>query len=139
MPEMAKPGGQAGDAALVAEIKRLLIALAAAGVDDGADAGVDQDLRAVGEGEEGVAEGDGALDEWAGLLDGEAAGCQAIHLAGAGAEEAGDLGRGVDAADRHGVAGDGTGDDFHELSDAHDLGTRLGAGLANELAGSGEE
>ena len=47
-------------AAFVAEFDRVLVAFAAARLDDGGDAGVDQDLRAVVEGEEGVGGSDTA-------------------------------------------------------------------------------
>src|SRR4051812_50224692 len=48
-------------AALVGQVDGLLVADGAAGVDDGGDAGVEQDRGAVGEGEEGVAGGDGGF------------------------------------------------------------------------------
>lgn len=58
MSKMAYSGRQAGDASLLAEVKGVLIALGPAGVDQDLHARVDEELRPIGEGEEGVGEGD---------------------------------------------------------------------------------
>ncbi len=66
MPEVPEAAQEAGDVVLVAEVQGVLVAFGAAGVDDGGDAGFDQEFGAVGEGEEGVAGGEGAVAfEWA--------------------------------------------------------------------------
>lgn len=67
MTEMAQASSKARHAVFVAQIKRVLIAFAAAGVDEAGDAGVDQDLWAIVEGEEGIGVGDRVLCECAGF------------------------------------------------------------------------
>ena len=57
MGEVPLPRGHQGDVAAVAEVDGVLVLFAAAGVDDGGDAGVDEQFRPVGEGEEGVGPG----------------------------------------------------------------------------------
>src|SRR5690606_15474428 len=91
--EVADAGGEAGDAAGVAEVEGVLVAPGAAGVDDDGDAGVDEDARAVVEGEEGVADRDRAVGAGAGLVGGDAAGGDAVDLSAADAEEAHRAGR----------------------------------------------
>ena len=72
MPEVSHPGEQADDAVLVAQVQGVLIAFGAAGLDDALDAGVDEQLRPVVEGEErvgGCGRGFGAADPLAGFFD----------------------------------------------------------------------
>ena len=54
---MPLPRGDQRHVVAVAQANRLLILLAAAGVDDGGDAGGDEEIGGVGEGEEGVGAG----------------------------------------------------------------------------------
>ena len=62
-------------------LDHLVVADGAAGLDDRADAGVDQDLRAVGEREERVGGGERALRAVAGPGDGQLAGVHPVDLA----------------------------------------------------------
>ena len=101
----------------VAQVEGLGVAFAAPWVDDDLDAGVDEECRAVGEGEEGIGGGDGVArcEEVGGELfcffDGQSACGYAVDLPEACAEEAGGGGVGavgaIDAAEGDGVAGHG--------------------------------
>ena len=64
MGEMPFAGGDDGDVVAVGKVDGVLILLAAAGVDDGGDAGVDEEFGAVGEREEGVGAGGTSLQRW---------------------------------------------------------------------------
>ena len=89
MSEVSCSGDHAGDVVLSAEFEGVVVSFAAAWVDDHGDAGVDEELWSVWEGEEGVGDGDGAGGAGSGFLYGELAGGESVHLAGAGAVEHG--------------------------------------------------
>ena len=82
------PGEHHGDAVLVADLDRFFVADAAAGLDDGRDAGLAGvfDGVAAGEGEEGVGGEDGALRALAGVLEGVLRRPEAVWLAAADAD-----------------------------------------------------
>src|SRR5215218_11209102 len=94
MPEVAVLGEDHRDAGVLAGLDHLGVAFGAAGLDNRGGAGLDRQLGAVGEGEEGVGGEGGAGEEALGLgaaglaalLDREADGVDAAHLAGADAE-----------------------------------------------------
>src|ERR1035437_10988914 len=129
MREMAFAGGDQGDVVAVGEVDGFLVFFGAAGVDDGGDAGVDEEFGGVGEGEEGVGAGDGAVEffgvavfvgEFEGNLDGHGAG----HLAGAGGEELA-------------ITGEGDGVGLDVLGDEPDEGEIEPFGFGG-LAGAGD-
>src|SRR3954447_13135373 len=84
--EVAGAGEVHGDAGFGGGFDGCFVADGAAGLDDCLDAAFDQDLEAVGEGEEGVGGGNGADGAVAGPGDGEAAGVDAVDLTHADAD-----------------------------------------------------
>ncbi len=128
---MALAGGDQGDVVAVAEVDGFLIFFAAAGVDDGGDAGVDEEFGAVGEGEEGVGAGDAAgeffgVAVFVGEFDGDFGGHGAGHLACAGGEELAVF------ADGDGVGFDVLGDEPDEV----EVGPFFFGGLAHGRDGA---
>ncbi len=128
MPEMANASSKARHAMFVTQIERVLIAFAAAGVDEAGDAGIDQDLRAIVEGEEGIGVGDCVFGEWAGFGNGELAACNAIHLACACAEEACGASLLCWAADADSVTGKAAADWLEKQCRGELMGSWVGAG-----------
>ena len=68
MKEMTPPGKDHREPVAIGSLDDLVVAYGAAGLDDGRYAGLCQSLHAIGEGEEGVACGDGTMRLFAGLL-----------------------------------------------------------------------
>jgi hypothetical protein len=87
MFEVPPAGEDQGGAAGVDEIDGILILERAAGMDDGGDAGVKEQLRSVGEREKSVAGGDGAGHAISGFFDCDPSGAGTIHLSGAGTKQ----------------------------------------------------
>ncbi len=83
---MADSGEDHGDAQSVGGVDDLGVADGAAGLDDGGCAGLGDGFEAVGEWEEGVGGGYGALEREDGFHGAEAGGVDAAHLAGADAD-----------------------------------------------------
>src|SRR5436190_12014280 len=86
MREMPGPGEVHRDAGLVRRLDGELVADRAARLDDGLDTGVDEDLRAVLEGEERVGGGHGSGGALPRAVDGEPARVDAVDLTHADAD-----------------------------------------------------
>ena len=80
MPEMALAGEDHRCAGFVGGFDGFQISQRAAGLDDRGDAGVQEQLRAVGERKKRIAGGDGVFGAGAGFLDGDSGGIDAINL-----------------------------------------------------------
>ena len=89
MPEVADAGEEASDVAVVAQVQGFLIAFGAAWVDDAGYAGVDEQLRTIGEWEERVGSGDDRaliVKSIADLFNGNSTSGYSINLTGADTE-----------------------------------------------------
>ena len=100
VPEVPDAGEEAGDVAIVAQVQGFLIALGAARVDEARYAGINEQLRTVGEREKSVGRSDGCalvVDSIAGFFNGNSTSSNPINLTCADAEQL------VILADRNGV------------------------------------
>src|SRR5215211_9054584 len=81
MQKVAPPGKYHRNAITVRRLHDFVVAYGAAGLYDGLYSGSGQGLYAVGEGEEGVASGDGSTCPFSGFLHGYRRGVDPAHLA----------------------------------------------------------
>lgn len=85
--EMSGAGEHERDVGVAACLDGLFIVDGAAGLDDGVDACVDEEVWSIAEREEGVGCGDGVFGAVGGAFDGESAGGESVDLSHAGTDE----------------------------------------------------